>query len=118
MSYPVLAVVRTGRLELTSGPAYRLVLEPGHSPRSPLKAHTATERSGTMSPRVSRREFAKAAASASIAGAATACSTSDAPAAQPQQAANPAGQATARTFPKGFSWGVATASYQIEGAWN
>src|SRR5262245_53476764 len=24
----------------------------------------------------------------------------------------------AREFPKGFKWGVATASYQIEGAWN
>ena len=23
-----------------------------------------------------------------------------------------------REFPKGFYWGVATASYQIEGAWN
>ncbi|TAK72262.1 MAG: glycosyl hydrolase family protein, partial [Dehalococcoidia bacterium] len=22
------------------------------------------------------------------------------------------------TFPAGFSWGTATASYQIEGAWN
>jgi beta-glucosidase/6-phospho-beta-glucosidase/beta-galactosidase len=28
------------------------------------------------------------------------------------------GSADARTFPNGFCWGVAVASYQIEGAWN
>ena len=27
-------------------------------------------------------------------------------------------RSTAREFPKGFYWGVATASYQVEGAWN
>ena len=29
-----------------------------------------------------------------------------------------AGSASLRQFPKGFYWGTATASYQIEGAWN
>jgi beta-glucosidase len=30
----------------------------------------------------------------------------------------PAGPSSVRQFPKGFYWGTATASYQIEGAWN
>src|SRR5262245_16385032 len=44
---------------------------------------------------------------------------------QPQQAGVPPPQAdashggfTALQFPPGFKWGVATASYQIEGAWD
>ena len=39
------------------------------------------------------------------------------PQVQPER--NPTGQPTSgREFPKGFYWGVATASYRIEGAWN
>src|SRR5262245_32776082 len=35
-----------------------------------------------------------------------------------QRAAISQTPSTARTFPKGFHWGVGTSSYQIEGAWN
>src|SRR5262245_13010320 len=31
---------------------------------------------------------------------------------------SPTSAAATRKFPKGFFWGVATASYQVEGAWN
>src|SRR5262245_50368481 len=68
-----------------------------------------------MKTNLTRRDLLKVAGTAAIslpaislvAGAST--STSDQTSSQPSNT---------RTFPKGFYWGTATASYQIEGAWN
>ena len=67
-----------------------------------------------MSHTVTRRAFAKVAGAAALgASAAPALGA----AALPQPATGSASQATApRTFPSGFLWGTATASYQVEGA--
>ena len=72
-----------------------------------------------MRAKVSRRSFAKAAASASLGAIAAGCSRTEPEVAQAQPGQTPASQPSiGREFPKGFYWGVATASYQIEGAWN
>src|SRR5262249_9247400 len=72
-----------------------------------------------MSTSVSRRNFAKAAAGVSLGAVAAGCSRTEPEGARAQPGQNPISQpSTAREFPKGFYWGTATASYQIEGAWN
>ena len=64
-----------------------------------------------MSNAVSRREFAKVVGAAAVGASAAAGSVGEAaPLAGADVAAKP------RTFPQGFLWGTATASYQVEGA--
>jgi beta-glucosidase len=63
-----------------------------------------------MAAGLTRRDLAKVTGSAALGS--LAANTEDA-AAQSQEIG-----ASARSFPDGFLWGTATASYQIEGAWN
>ena len=67
-----------------------------------------------MSHRVTRRAFAKVAGAAALGASAVPAAGA---AALPQPSTVSASQATTpRTFPGGFLWGTATASYQVEGA--
>jgi beta-glucosidase len=66
-----------------------------------------------MHDKINRRTFVTVAGTAALALAATPADGSTAPPATAQ--ATPA-RGAAREFPKGFYWGVATASYQIEGS--
>jgi beta-glucosidase len=63
-----------------------------------------------MAAELTRRDLAKVTASAALGSLAK--NTEEA-AAQPRE-----NQASMRSFPSGFLWGTATASYQIEGAWD
>ena len=63
-----------------------------------------------MASEFTRRDLAKVTGSAALGAVAT---TTTEAAAQSRE-----NQASMRSFPSGFLWGTATASYQIEGAWN
>ena len=72
-----------------------------------------------MRRKISRRTFAKVAGAAALASTAT--TTFGSVASQPGDASGASDMsapATGREFPKGFLWGSATASYQVEGAVN
>src|SRR5579885_2432879 len=71
-----------------------------------------------MSKKISRRTFAKVAGAAALAATSTPLPALGSPA-SPQQNRGAGGDSPAgRAFPKGFLWGTATASYQVEGAVN
>jgi len=69
-----------------------------------------------MSRKISRRTFAKVAGTAALASTTTTALSSVA--SQPGTGSGTSAPATGREFPKGFLWGSATASYQVEGAVN
>jgi beta-glucosidase len=65
--------------------------------------------------KMSRRNLIKLTSAAAIGLPATGLTTGGATSTN-DKTSSP--QSNTRTFPKGFYWGTATASYQIEGAWN
>ncbi|HET6266228.1 MAG TPA: GH1 family beta-glucosidase [Acidobacteriota bacterium] len=65
-----------------------------------------------MNSQIVRRDFVKLAGVAGLAAAAPSAGSVPKPTSKGSQ------PGAAREFPKGFYWGVATASYQVEGAWN
>ena len=70
-----------------------------------------------MSRRISRRTFAKVAGTAALASTSAFGSGTSEPGSSSSSSGMSA-PANEREFPKGFLWGSATASYQVEGAFN
>jgi beta-glucosidase len=77
-----------------------------------LSINQTTKRSKSM--KVSRRDFAKIVGSAAIGATAIPAFGAD----KTENEQTNVQQNSARTFPKDFLWGSATASYQVEGAYN
>lgn len=72
-----------------------------------------------MNKKISRRTFAKITSTAALASASTMATTAlSSVSAQPRPAKLMEPGPPSREFPKGFLWGSATASYQVEGAVN
>src|SRR5262245_19226131 len=75
----------------------------------------------SRSPSLTRRQFVKVVAATTL-GASIPTLESCAPTPTKENARNGSqlrtDAASTRLFPKRFHWGVATSSYQIEGAWN
>jgi beta-glucosidase len=69
-----------------------------------------------MSKKISRRNFAKVAGAAALAAAANPLPAQGSSASPQQNRGAGADIPAGREFPKGFLWGTATASYQVEGA--
>src|SRR5262249_33259689 len=63
-----------------------------------------------MTTKLTRRDLAKASGSVALGSMVTTT--------RQAMAQSRDGQQSVRSFPDGFLWGTATASYQIEGAWN
>ena len=71
-----------------------------------------------MGKKISRRTFAKVAGAAALAATSTPLPALGSPASPRQNRGAGVDVPAGRAFPKGFLWGTATASYQVEGAVN